>query len=188
VHSLRCRAAGFIADQRPFCNPESGRKQYRLASHNAFDLVRRTLDEFADQARARGFRLESDFVVPSDYSEPAVQVDEEALRRAVRNLLDNAMKYSAECRTIWINGALEGNKACISVRDQGMGIAPEEQQAIFQKSCAAMPLSSPESKGSGTPAAHRNSRPLRSRCSEEAQTDGQSILYGALGDMVNRAR
>jgi signal transduction histidine kinase len=122
-----------VEDLLDFGRMDSGRKQYRLAPHNAFELVRRTLAEFADQAQANGFRLESDFTAHSDHSEPAVQVDEEALRRAVRNLLDNAMKYSAESRTIWINGAVEGNKVCISVRDQGMGIAPEEQQAIFQK-------------------------------------------------------
>jgi len=122
-----------VEDLLDFGRMESGRKQYRFACHDAFQLVRRTLGEFSEQAEANGFRLESAFVSPDDRSEAAVQVDEEALRRAVRNLLDNAMKYSPECRTIWVNGAVQGNKVCISVRDQGMGIAPEEQQAIFQK-------------------------------------------------------
>lgn len=62
-----------------------------------------------------------------------IRVDEEALRRAVRNLLDNAMKYSPNCRTIWVSGSLEGNKVCIAVQDMGMGIGADEQQAIFQK-------------------------------------------------------
>src|SRR5258708_23248196 len=32
-----------------------------------------------------------------------VQADEEALVRALRNLLENAVKYSPECRTIWVD-------------------------------------------------------------------------------------
>jgi two-component system sensor histidine kinase SenX3 len=60
-------------------------------------------------------------------------VDEEAFRRALRNLLDNAMKYSPVCRTVWVNGAIQDHQVLISVRDQGMGIGADEQQAIFQK-------------------------------------------------------
>jgi two-component system sensor histidine kinase SenX3 len=62
-----------------------------------------------------------------------VQADEEALRRAVRNLIENAMKYSPECRTVWVDAAVEDHHVSISVRDQGMGIDPQEQRAIFQK-------------------------------------------------------
>jgi two-component system phosphate regulon sensor histidine kinase PhoR len=122
-----------VEDLLDFGRMESGRKQYRLASHDAFQLVRGTLVDFAEQAEANGFRVESAFPSPNGYSAAKVHVDEEALRRAVRNLLDNAMKYSPECRTIWVNGSVEGNKACISVRDEGMGIGADEQQIIFQK-------------------------------------------------------
>jgi signal transduction histidine kinase len=110
---------------------ESGRKQYRIGAHDAYEVVRGTLAEFAEQAATNGFRVESEFPLVNGHSPVTIQVDEEALRRAVRNLLDNAMKYSPDCRTIWVNGSVEGNKVCISVRDQGMGIDADEQQAIF---------------------------------------------------------
>jgi two-component system, OmpR family, phosphate regulon sensor histidine kinase PhoR len=122
-----------VEDLLDFGRMESGRKQYRVAPHDAFQLVRGTLTEFGEQAEANGFRVESEFPSGNDYSMATIQVDEEALRRAVRNLLDNAMKYSPECRTIWVSGSVEGKKVCISVRDEGMGIGADEQQAIFQK-------------------------------------------------------
>jgi signal transduction histidine kinase len=122
-----------VEDLLDFGRMESGRKQYRFASHDAFQLVRGTLADFAEQAAANGFEVESEFPSGNGYSAAPIQVDEEALRRAVRNLLDNAMKYSPECRTIWVNGSVEGGKVCISVRDQGMGIGADEQQAIFHK-------------------------------------------------------
>jgi signal transduction histidine kinase len=122
-----------VEDLLDFGRMESGRKQYRVASYDAFQLVRGTLADFAEQAAANGFRVESQFSLGNGSSAASVLADEEALRRAVRNLLENAMKYSPECRTIWVNGSVEDNKVCIAVRDQGMGIGPEEQQAIFQK-------------------------------------------------------
>jgi len=62
-----------------------------------------------------------------------IQADEEALRRAIRNLLENAVKYSPECRTVWVEGRVNHRQAAISVRDRGMGIEPREQRQIFQK-------------------------------------------------------
>jgi len=112
---------------------ESGRKQYRKEAHNAFQLARETVADFTQQAEANGFSLEANL----DYSEGAevanVHVDEEAFRRALRNLLDNAMKYSPDCRTVWVDGSIEDHQVLISVRDQGMGISAEEERAIFEK-------------------------------------------------------
>jgi signal transduction histidine kinase len=66
--------------------------------------------------------------------EPAtIEADEEALRRAIRNLLENAVKYSPECRTVWVDGRVNHREVAISVRDRGMGIEPREQRDIFQK-------------------------------------------------------
>ena len=118
-----------VEDLLDFGRMESGRKQYRMEPHDAFQLVRAAVSDFSEEAAASGFRVETNFG-----SGPAtVQADQEALRRAVRNLLENAMKYSPECRTVWVDGEVNDHRVSISVRDQGMGIDPQEQQAIFQK-------------------------------------------------------
>jgi len=95
--------------------------------------VRATLDDFGEQAEAHGFRLETEIGMPGDLSPVKVNVDEEAFRRAVRNLLDNAMKYSPVCRTVWVNTSVQNHSVLISVRDQGIGIDSDEEQVIFQK-------------------------------------------------------
>jgi two-component system sensor histidine kinase SenX3 len=48
-------------------------------------------------------------------------------------LLDNAVKYSPEARTVWVDMAVQGDRLAIGVRDQGMGIPAAEQRSIFQK-------------------------------------------------------
>jgi signal transduction histidine kinase len=51
----------------------------------------------------------------------------------VRNLLENAVKYSPSLRPVQVRVARAGDRARISVHDQGIGIPKEEQAAIFAK-------------------------------------------------------
>jgi signal transduction histidine kinase len=122
-----------VEDLLDFGRMESGRKQYRTEAHNAFQLVRATVADFTQHAEANGFSVEASLESAGGAEAATVHVDEEAFRRALRNLLDNAMKYSPVCRTVWVDGAVQGHQVLISVRDQGMGINAEEEQAIFQK-------------------------------------------------------
>ena len=118
-----------VEDLLDFGRMESGRKQYRIEPHDAFQLVRAAIADLSEEAAANGFAVQTNLG-----SGPAtVQADEEALRRALRNLLENAMKYSPECRTVWVDGQVKDHHVSISVRDQGMGIDPREHGAIFQK-------------------------------------------------------
>jgi signal transduction histidine kinase len=116
-----------------FGRMESGRKLYRVEAHDAFQLVRATVADFSEQAVANGFQVEAEIGAEGKPAAAKIEVDEEAFRRALRNLLDNAVKYSPVCRTVWVNGAVEDHRVLISVRDQGMGIEANERRAIFQK-------------------------------------------------------
>jgi two-component system, OmpR family, sensor histidine kinase SenX3 len=51
----------------------------------------------------------------------------------VRNLLENAVKYSPACQTVWIEAGQEEGRAVLRVKDRGMGIAPREQSRVFDK-------------------------------------------------------
>jgi signal transduction histidine kinase len=138
-----------VEDLLDFGRMESGRKQYRIEPHDAFELVRATVADFSEHAEAQGFSVEADLVRPEGISASTVRVDEEAFRRAVRNLLDNAVKYSPACRTVWVDGAVCDHRVLISVRDQGMGINAEEKQAIFQKFVRGQAAKKAGIKGTG---------------------------------------
>jgi len=123
------RLQRLVEDLLDFGRMESGRKQYRIAPHDVFVLVRAAVAEFREEALAGGFQVELDL----DARAATIQADEEALRRAIRNLLENAVKYSPECRTVWVEGRVNHRQVAISVRDRGMGIDPREQRPIFHK-------------------------------------------------------
>ena len=49
------------------------------------------------------------------------------------NLIDNAVKYSPECPTVWAEVERAGGFAAIRIRDRGIGIPAAEQAHIFDK-------------------------------------------------------
>ena len=118
-----------VEDLLDFGRMESGRKQYCMEFHDAFRLVKAAVTDIGEQAAANGFQIETQL----ESAQATVHADDEALRRALRNLLENAMKYSPECRTVWVGGSIVNSHVAISVRDHGIGIAPCEQRAIFGK-------------------------------------------------------
>ena len=91
-------------------------------------LVTRVVERFAGQA---GERFSFELRVPDDL--PAVYADYERTRTVLENLISNAIKYSPEGGAIRITGRANGDHAIVSVADQGIGIAPEEQERIFQR-------------------------------------------------------
>ncbi len=62
-----------------------------------------------------------------------VEADPDAVRQALLNLIDNAIKYSRGRKHIGVRlRAVAGGGAEISVSDRGLGIAPEERERIFE--------------------------------------------------------
>jgi two-component system phosphate regulon sensor histidine kinase PhoR len=60
-------------------------------------------------------------------------MEKSLLEQAVVNLIDNAINYSEEKKTVWIKGEAAGGKALISVRDEGIGIPGEHLERIFER-------------------------------------------------------
>ena len=64
---------------------------------------------------------------------PEIDVDANAIDRAVANLLDNAVKYSNGDRRILLELQRDGDEALISVTDHGIGIPRDELERIFER-------------------------------------------------------
>jgi signal transduction histidine kinase len=63
----------------------------------------------------------------------AVRGDPNRLAQVVGNLLSNAIKYSPDGGIVELAGEAEDDAVRVSVRDEGLGIAPEQQSRIFTK-------------------------------------------------------
>ena len=71
--------------------------------------------------------------VVADRGLPPAEGDEELMTQAVRNLAENAAKYSPNGGTITLGAAVLGAEIIVSVSDEGPGIPSEQQEQIFQR-------------------------------------------------------
>jgi signal transduction histidine kinase len=123
------RLTALINNILDFSRIEAGRKEYDFRETDIAELVRNTLDAYRYQIEQQGFKFEQSI----DSSIPAVRVDREAIARALVNLVNNALKYSANEKFLGVklyraNGVLK-----LEVVDRGIGITRREQSKIFDK-------------------------------------------------------
>jgi len=128
-----------------FGRMEAGAREYRFETLDPVALVQNVGREFAQEVAERGYALEFGL----DGSLPTIRADREALGRALWNLLDNAVKYSPGCKTVWVEATQLDNRLAIRVRDRGLGISADERPHIFKKFVRAASADAAGVKGTG---------------------------------------
>jgi signal transduction histidine kinase len=123
------RLSRLIDNVLDFSRIEGGRRTYDRMPAPVEPLVREALEPFAYPLSQGGFKVEVD--VAPDL--PDVMMDAAAVGQALSNLVDNAIKYAGERKTLRVSAALVGDRLALSVADEGIGIAPAEHARIFEK-------------------------------------------------------
>jgi signal transduction histidine kinase len=113
-----------------FGRMESGRRPYDLRPEDAGGIAAQTVAAFQKDAGPLGFTVDLDLDGAREFQ---VRADREALTHALWNLLDNAAKYSAESRAIWVSVRRQADGIAIAVRDAGLGVPGRERKEIFRK-------------------------------------------------------
>ena len=112
-----------------FAKLESGRPVFQLRPVDLADVAREALETFRPRLDDQGFRVEAE--IPDHL--PPVMGDPRSLVHCVLNLIDNAVKYSRERREIRLSAGTREGRVTVSVADRGVGIAPGDQQKVFEK-------------------------------------------------------
>jgi signal transduction histidine kinase len=128
-----------------FGRMEAGVRKYRFEEMDAASLVERVVAEFGPQVAASGRHIE--LLGAADVC--PIDADPDALSVALRNLVDNALKYSPGCPTVWVQWGTENAHVAIRVRDRGVGIPASERRAIFRKFFRGTAAATANVKGSG---------------------------------------
>jgi two-component system phosphate regulon sensor histidine kinase PhoR len=144
LHEAR-RLTALVDTILDFFRMESGRKQYRLEPLDVRSVVEETLDTYRFYLQEQGF--ECSWSPPPHC--PLVMADRTALGLALLNLLDNAVKFSADTRAITITLSTRRRQLCLAVQDRGIGIAAREQKKVFEKFYRAQSSLVHTTRGSG---------------------------------------
>jgi two-component system phosphate regulon sensor histidine kinase PhoR len=122
------RMRELIDDLMDLAQIESGAVELEKSDLSLSSLLSETAADFSAAAAARRIHLVTD-------ADPSLSVegDRRRLSQVVRNLLDNAIKFSPEAGTVTLRARREGKDAVLSVTDEGPGIPHSEVGKIFQR-------------------------------------------------------
>lgn len=127
---------------------EAGRRTYELTEIDAVSFVTEMVREFREQRAEDAPRLH--LMPPESIEAPLlIHVDRGALTVALRNLIDNAIKYSPAAGSVTVSIKPEGAFLGISVDDEGPGVSAAETQEIFRKFTRGAAARTMNVKGTG---------------------------------------
>ena len=146
-YQAQARAAGrlsrLVESLLDFSRMEAGARPYRLEPLDAAQLARAVVEEFRLESAGKDFTIECDARAGA-----MVHADREALSQALWNLLDNAVKYSGQSRSVRVE-IEHGREISLRVRDRGPGIPASERKQVFRKFARGSAAREGNVKGTG---------------------------------------
>jgi signal transduction histidine kinase len=108
---------------------EAGRMELELTDFHLPTALDNALTLVRERAGRRSITLE----MSVDERLGEVRADERKIRQVVLNLLSNAIKFTPEGGRIEVAALPRDGSVEVSVSDTGVGIAPEDQEAVFEE-------------------------------------------------------
>jgi NtrC-family two-component system sensor histidine kinase KinB len=122
------RLMQLINDLLNFSRYQNGLQKLTLAPCAIEELLEQARARFAGAAALKGIELLVEVQGPL----PRLQVDQGQLDRVLDNLIDNALRHTAQAGLIRLQARRHGERVIISVEDNGEGIAYGQQGRIFE--------------------------------------------------------
>ena len=121
------RLSRFVHNVLDFAKIEKDTKLYDLRKAAVQPLVQEVVDLCRLSTAAQGFEIGAEMP-----GEPVIlEADHDAVRQALLNLMDNAIKYSEGRKEISVRLVPGSDSVEIQVEDHGIGIGPEDRERIF---------------------------------------------------------
>jgi len=108
---------------------EAGRMELELSEFSLHELLTTAMTLLQEQAVRRGIRLE----LTVDSAVTTIVADRRKVKQIVLNLVANAVKFTPDGGRVNVTAHQVDDAVKISVRDNGIGIAPDDQVRIFEE-------------------------------------------------------
>jgi two-component system sensor histidine kinase BaeS len=137
--------ARLIDDLRILSMAESGQLQYHFEPTDLAALCARIAESVRALFTSRNITLAFD----KPAGVPAVSADADRIEQAIRNLLNNAHRYTPEGGRVTLHLAAEPGGVTVSVKDTGPGIEPDDLSRVFDRFYRVDPSRARRTGGSG---------------------------------------
>lgn len=120
-----------VNDILDFSRMESGRANLKKEFSNIAELIEQNIQSIKILADEKNIKIDFN----SEKNIPTVPINIESMDRVIRNLLSNAIKYSLDGKNILVTlkQTEDKNNIEFSVKDNGIGIAKEHLEKIFDR-------------------------------------------------------
>jgi signal transduction histidine kinase len=129
IQSSGERLLNLINDILDLAKIEAGKMQVKVVEFNIGDVCEGLASMFRPLAEKKNIDLR--LQVAPDV--PALRQDLLKLQQILSNLLSNAAKFTPEGGRVLLKAEADGNDLMLTVADTGVGIAPEDQELVFEK-------------------------------------------------------
>jgi two-component system sensor histidine kinase BarA len=129
IHSSGTQLLNLINDILDLAKIEAGKMQVRLVEFSSYDVCEGMLTMFRPLAEKKNIDLRS-ALAPGI---PLLRQDVVKFQQILSNLLSNAIKFTPEGGRVLLKAETELSHLVLTVSDTGVGIAPEEQELVFEK-------------------------------------------------------
>jgi signal transduction histidine kinase len=136
------RLARLVEDLLFVSRIEAGAVRLQMEEVNFALFLKDVVDALTPQGRSRVW-------LDVDREAPPVVIDPHRTEQVLRNLIENALKFSPPDSQVFLTGTVEGDRIRVSVADQGVGIKEEEIPRIFERFHQAGAVMTRETEGAG---------------------------------------
>lgn len=123
------RLSALIDDLFELSRLDAGHLELERETCSLSDLISDTVGAASARAEARGVRLTGEVDPEVD---PA-RIAPREIGRALRNLVDNALRHTPEGGRVHLSAQLDGGEVLVKIRDSGPGVKPSEAELVFER-------------------------------------------------------
>ena len=129
IHIEADRMTTLVNDLLELTSLQSGQADMKAQQVDIASVIREEGSRYVQVAEDLG--IEARVSLPDDL--PKIVAQEDRMRQVVRNLLDNALKFTPENGRIDISASVNHDVVEVRVSDNGLGIPPESLPHIFER-------------------------------------------------------
>jgi signal transduction histidine kinase len=134
-----------VKDMIEIAHYKAGKEDEKFTTKRLSDWVEEQIESYYHYARRKNIQI--DYI--SDKGADQLYFDFDSLEKVFTNLLSNAIRYSDEDSKIIIRLSINAHKFYLSVKDNGIGIKPEDQEKIFEEFYRSSEAKEKEYMGTG---------------------------------------